>query len=34
MATRQNSKGIHPMRLEVYKKVYSELEKEIQALSK
>ena len=34
IVTNQDSQGIHPHRLEVYKKVYSELEKEIQGLSK
>jgi hypothetical protein len=31
IATSQRSQGIHPQRLEVYKTIYSELEKEIQA---
>jgi len=34
IATSQKSQGIHPQRLEVYKKVYSELEKEIKVLFK
>jgi len=34
IVTQQDSQGIHPQRLKIYKKVYSELEEEIQTLSK